>query len=216
MFNSLFTTSDLLYLLQGAWVTLQLTFWAMLIGTSTGMLLGWIRVCFPRMSLPLAWLLDVSRSVPLLIQFVLINSAKSLSGLSWSSYTVGCVVLGMYCAAYCTEIVRSGLLAVPYNLSRAARSLGLSYWQELRSITMPMAMRISFPSWLSLTLGAMKDTALVLWLGIVELLRASQTVITRIQEPLLVLCIVGLIYYIMSWGLAWLGSRVEKRWQHSD
>lgn len=39
----------------------------------------------------------------------------------------------------------------------------------------------------------MKDTSLVLWIGIVELLRASQTIVTRIQEPLFVLCIAGLV-----------------------
>ena len=63
-----------------------------------------------------------------------------------------------------------------------------------------------------MTLAAMKDTALVMWLGLAELLRASQHIINRIQEPLLVLCIVGLIYYVMSWAIAWCGAHVEKRW----
>ena len=53
-------------------------------------------------------------------------------------------------------------------------------------------------------------------IGIVELQRASQTIVTRIQEPLLVLCIAGIIYYLMSWVVARLGTRLERRWQEND
>ncbi|MBD8680169.1 amino acid ABC transporter permease [Pseudomonas sp. CFBP 13719] len=216
MFSTSLTATDLLYMLDGAWVTLQLTFWAILAGSFGGLLCGLLRALSPRASLPLAWVLDVFRSVPLLIQFVLLNSLKSIVGLNISAFSVGCIVLGVYAAAYFTEIVRSGVLAVSPSVRRASRSLGLSYWQDLRYIVLPMATRVAFPGWLNLVLGVMKDTALVMWIGIVELLRASQTIVTRIQEPLLVLCIAGLIYYVMSLVVARLGARLERRWQEND
>lgn len=208
MFSTSLTATDLLYMLDGAWVTLQLTFWAILLGSLVGLLCGLLRA--------LAWVLDVFRSVPLLIQFVLLNSLKSIVGLDISAFSVGCIVLGVYAAAYFTEIVRSGVLAVSPSVRRASRSLGLSYWQDLRYIVLPMATRVAFPGWLNLVLSVMKDTALVMWIGIVELLRASQTIVTRIQEPLLVLCIAGLIYYVMSLVVARLGARLERRWQEND
>ncbi|QGZ29393.1 amino acid ABC transporter permease [Stutzerimonas stutzeri] len=213
MFSTSLTATDLLFLLKGAGVTLMLTFWAMLLGTVAGTVFGLIRALFPRASLPLAWFLDIFRSVPLLIQFVLFNALKSIVGLDWSAFTVGCVVLGVYAAAFFTEVVRSGVLAVPGSLRLASRSLGLSYWQDLRYIVLPVATRVAFPGWVNLVLSVMKDTALVMWIGIIELLRASQTIVTRIQEPLLVLCIAGLIYYVMSLVVARLGARLEKRWQ---
>ncbi|KFE50551.1 amino acid ABC transporter permease [Pseudomonas syringae] len=216
MFSTSLTSTDLLFMLDGAWVTLQLTFWAILLGSFVGLLCGLLRALAPRASLPLAWVLDVFRSVPLLIQFVLLNSLKSIVGLNISAFSVGCIVLGVYAAAYFTEIVRSGVLAVSLSVRRASRSLGLSYWQDLRYIVLPMATRVAFPGWLNLVLGVMKDTALVMWIGIVELLRASQTIVTRIQEPLLVLCIAGLIYYVMSLVVARLGARLERRWQEND
>ncbi|KNC16650.1 MULTISPECIES: amino acid ABC transporter permease [Pseudomonas] len=216
MFSTSLTATDLVYMLDGAWVTLQLTFWAILLGSFVGLLCGLLRALLPRASLPLAWVLDVFRSVPLLIQFVLLNSFKSIAGLNISAFSVGCLVLGVYAAAYFTEIVRSGVLAVSPSVRRASRSLGLSYWQDLRYIVLPMATRVAFPGWLNLVLGVMKDTALVMWIGIVELLRASQTIVTRIQEPLLVLCIAGLIYYVMSLVVARLGARLERRWQEND
>ncbi|MBD9504566.1 amino acid ABC transporter permease [Pseudomonas sp. BGr12] len=216
MFSTSFTVNDLMFLLQGAWVTVKLTVGAMLIGTLAGVVLGWLRAALPRATMPVGWFLDIFRSVPLLIQFVLFNSLKSIVGLNWSAFTVGCLVLGIYAAAFCTEIIRSGILAVGPNIRRASRSLGLTYWQDLRYIVLPLAARVAFPGWLNLVLGVMKDTALVMWIGIVELLRASQTIVTRIQEPLLVLCVAGVIYYLMSWVVARLGARLEKRWQEND
>ncbi|WP_454870135.1 amino acid ABC transporter permease [Pseudomonas lini] len=216
MFSTGFSSNDLLFLLNGAWVTLQLTFWSIMLGSLAGLLFGLLRALLPRASLPLAWVLDVFRSVPLLIQFVLFNSLKSIVGLNISTFSVGCIVLGVYAAAYFTEIVRAGVLSVPFTVRRASRSLGLSFLQDLRWIVLPMATRVAFPGWLNLVLGVMKDTALVMWIGIVELLRASQTIVTRIQEPLLVLCIAGLIYYVMSLVVARLGARLERRWQEND
>ena len=216
MLTTSFSWNDLLFLLDGAWVTLKLTFWSIILGSFAGLLFGLLRALLPRASLPLAWVLDVFRSVPLLIQFVLFNSLKSIVGLNISAFSVGCIVLGVYAAAYFTEIVRSGVLSVPFTVRRASRSLGLSFLQDLRWIVLPMATRVAFPGWLNLVLGVMKDTALVMWIGIVELLRASQTIVTRIQEPLLVLCIAGLIYYVMSLVVARLGARLERRWQEND
>jgi len=216
MLDTSFSWNDLQFLLNGAWVTLQLTFWSIMLGSVAGLVFGLMRALLPRLSLPLAWVLDVFRSVPLLIQFVLFNSLKSIVGLDISAFAVGCIVLGVYAAAYFTEIVRGGVLAVPFTVRRASRSLGLSFFQDLRWIVLPMATRVAFPGWLNLVLGVMKDTALVMWIGIVELLRASQTIVTRIQEPLLVLCIAGLIYYVMSLVVARLGARLERRWQEND
>jgi len=111
MFSTSFTWNDFVFLLQGAWVTLQLTSWAILLGTVAGLLFGLLRALLPRASLPLAWVLDVFRSVPLLIQFVLFNSLKSIVGLNISAFSVGCIVLGSTpprisprsCAAVCWQ-----------------------------------------------------------------------------------------------------------------
>jgi polar amino acid transport system permease protein len=214
MFDTSFTWSDLLLMLEGAGVTLSITIASVLGGTLMGMVFGLVRASGPAWASGLLGaVLDVFRSVPLLIQFVLINSLKSIAGLDWSPFSVACATLSVYTAAYCTEIVRSGILAVPMTTRRAARSLGMSYTQDLTCIVLPMAVRVVLPSWIGLTLGVMKDTALVLWIGIAELLRTSQTIITRLQEPMLILTVAGLIYFVMSYPLARLGARLEKKWK---
>ena len=62
----------------------------------------------------------------------------------------------------------------------------------------------------------MKDSALVWWIGVIELLRTSQVIITRIQEPLLVLSVCGLIYFVLSYPISRLGARLEARWRDLD
>ncbi|WP_425105370.1 amino acid ABC transporter permease [Ancylobacter sp.] len=217
MFYTNMTFTDLMFILKGAGVTLSVTFWAVLGGTLLGMVLGVIRSIVPWwINAPLGLVLDVFRSVPLLIQLVLANAFKPIIGLNWSPFTVGCIVLALYTCAYCTEIVRSGYLAVPSVTRRASRSLGLTWWQDLTEIVYPIALRVALPSWIGLALGVMKDTAMVWWIGIVELLRSSQIVITRIQEPLFVLAVAGLIYFLMSFPISRLGARLEGRWREND
>jgi len=204
-------------MLKGAGVTLTITFWAVLGGTLMGLVFGLVRAVAPWwINWPLGAILDVFRSVPLLIQLVLVNSFKSILNVPASAFMVSCVVLAFYTSAYCAEIVRSGVQAVPPTTRRAARSLGLTYWQDLREIVFPIALRVSLPSWIGLTLGVMKDSALVWWIGVIELLRTSQVIITRIQEPLLVLSVCGLIYFAMSYPISRLGARLEAKWRDLD
>ncbi len=212
-----FGLQELLLMARGAGMTLMITFWAVLGGTLMGVVIGLVRSMAPWwINWPLGAVLDIFRSVPLLIQLVLVNSFKSIIGLDVSAFVVSCVVLAFYTSSYCSEIVRAGVQAVPQTTRRAARSLGLSYWQDVRVIVFPIALRVSLPSWTGLTLGVMKDSALVMWIGIAELLRTSQVIITRIQEPLLVLSVCGLLYFLMSYPISRLGARLETKWRDLD
>ena len=212
-----FGLQELLLMMRGAGMTLIITFWAVLGGTLMGVLFGLLRSVAPWwINWPLGGVLDIFRSVPLLIQLVLVNSFKSIIGFDVSAFVVSCVVLAFYTSSYCSEIVRAGVQAVPQTTRRAARSLGLTYWQDVREIVFPIALRVSLPSWTGLTLGVMKDSALVMWIGIAELLRTSQVIITRIQEPLLVLSVCGLLYFLMSYPISRLGARLETKWRDLD
>jgi len=217
MFHTSLSLNDVMFLLQGAGVTLLITFWAMLGGTILGIVFGVFRATTPWWATaPLAFVLDIFRSVPLLIQLVLVNAFQAIAGLNISAFVVSCIVLALYTSAYCSELVRGGIAAVPVTTRRAARSLGMTWWQDMTQIVYPIALRIMLPSWIGLTLGVMKDTALVSWLGIIELLRSSQIIVTRIQEPLFVLTVAGLIYFIISFPISRLGARLERKWREND
>lgn len=215
MFETAMTWNDFFFMLRGAGTTLVITFWAVLGGTVLGVIFGLIRASAPAwIGVLVGGILDIFRSVPLLIQLVLVNSFNSIARIGLDPFKIACITLALYTAAYCTEVVRSGVLAVPQTTRRAARSLGMNWHQDLIYIVLPMATRVMLPSWIGLTLGVMKDTALVLWIGIAELLKNSQTIITRLQEPLFVLMIAGCIYFAMSFPIARIGARLERKWQN--
>lgn len=218
MFQTNLSPNDLLFLAQGAGWTLLITAIAMLGGTILGVIFGVTRAVLPGWTtLPLGFLLDIFRSVPLLIQLILANSFIPILGLKATPFAVSCMVLALYTSSYCSEIVRGGVLAVPQTTRRAARSLGMTWWQDMTEIVYPMALRIMLPSWIGLTLGVMKDTALVGWIGVIELLKSSQILITRMQnEPLFILMIAGLIYFLISFPISRLGARLEKRFREND
>ncbi len=217
MFETALTFNDLLFLAKGAGMTLAVTGVSVAAGTVLGILFGVVRTQFgPIWSMPLTFFLDIFRSVPLLIQLVLFNSFQAIAKFGWGPFTTSCVVLSLYTAAYCTEIVRGGIESVPTITRRAGRSLGLSWAQDMRYIVAPLATRVSLPAWIGLTLGVMKDSALVLWLGLTELLKASQILVTRLQEPLFILMVCGAIYFLISFPIARLGGYLEKRWSPND
>lgn len=217
MFNTSLTLQDFGFLLQGAGMTLLITAVSVAAGTVMGVLFGILRVqAGPIWSAPLTFLLDIFRSVPLLIQLVLVNAFQSIAKVGWSPFTVSCVVLALYTSSFCSEIVRGGIEAVPATTRRAARSLGLTWRQDMLYIVAPLSLRVSLPAWIGLTLSVLKDSALVLWLGIIELLRASQVLVTRLQEPLLILTICGIIYFLLSFPIARLGGYLERRWSTHD
>lgn len=213
MFDTALTWNDLIFLAHGAGMTLMVTAVSVIAGTLMGIVFGVLRYqAGPVWSLPLTFVLDIFRSVPLLIQLVLANAFQAISRLGWDPFTTSCVVLSLYTAAFCTEIVRGGIEAVPHNTRRAARSLGMTWWHDMRYIVAPLATRVSLPAWIGLTLGVLKDSSLVLWLGLIELLRASQILVTRLQEPLFILMICGAIYFLLSFPIARLGGYLERRW----
>jgi hydroxyproline transport system permease protein len=120
MFNDTVSPHDIGFMLRGAGVTLMLTFWSVLGGTALGAAFGLLRASAPGWpSAALGALLDVFRSIPLLIQIILANAFVPIVGLDISAFAVACVVLAVYGAAYCTEIVRASVLAVPQVTRRA-------------------------------------------------------------------------------------------------
>lgn len=216
MFNTSLGIDDLIFLAQGAGMTILVTAIAVAIGTVLGIAFGIFRYqAGPVLAAPVTFVLDLFRSIPLLIQLVLANAfIGTVLRLKMSGFTVACAVLSLYTAAYCAEIVRGGIQAVPSNTRRAARSLGMSWFQDMTHIVLPLATRIALPSWIGLALGVMKDSALVYVVQVTELLKSTQILITRLQEPLFLLLICGAFYFIISFPIARLGGYLEKRWSN--
>ncbi|MGC1487589.1 MAG: amino acid ABC transporter permease [Albidovulum sp.] len=212
-FFSGFTPNDLWFLAEAALRTLWISVVSIALGTILGVIFGWmLHEGKLAATLMLAPVLDIFRSVPLIIQLVLFYNFAPIIGLNLDPFASGVVILTIYTAALVANVARGGIEAVGTPMRRAARSLGMTYWQDLRHVVFPIGGRAVFPSWVGVALGVMKDSALVSVLGYVELLKASQILITRTQEPFLILAIAGAFYFALSYPLSRYAASLERRW----
>lgn len=212
-FFSGFQLSDLWYLSEAAGRTLLISVISISIGSLFGVVFGWaLHSSGWAGKATLGMVLDFFRSVPLIIQLILFFNFFPIIGLALDPFVSGTIVLSIYTSALVANVARGGIEAVGEPMRRASRSLGMSYWQDLRYVVWPIGLRAVFPSWVGVALSVVKDSALVSVLGYVELLRASQILITRTQEPFIILALAGLFYFVLSYPLSVYSKKLEERW----
>ena len=211
-FFSGFTPNDLWFLGEAALRTLWISLLAISCGSLIGIGFGWVLSVSRIGGFLLSPVLDIFRSVPLIIQLVLFYNFAPMIGLRLDPFGAGLIVLLIYTSANVAYVARGGIDAVSQSMRRAARSLGMTYWQDMRYVVWPIGLRAVFPAWVGVALGVMKDSALVSVLGYVELLKASQILITRTQETILILAIAGAFYFALSYPISLFASRLEERW----
>ncbi len=209
-----FQASDLGFLAGAAGRTLLISVLSISVGTVLGCGFGWLlSVSRWAGAATLGLVLDAFRSIPLIIQLILFFNLFPIIGFPVNPFVAGTFVLVFYTSALVASVARGGIEAVPITTRRAGRSLGMTYWQDMRYVVWPIGLRAVLPAWAGVALGVLKDSALVSVLGYVELLRASQILITRTQEPFLILTIVGMFYFALSFPISRATARLERRWQ---
>jgi polar amino acid transport system permease protein len=120
---------------------------------------------------------DFFRGVPTILVIATLGfgaPALQLKGVPLSVVFWGIVSLVLVYTAYVSEVYRAGIESVHPSQTAAARSLGLSHWQSLRTVVLPQAVRRVIPPLLNDFIGLQKDTALVGFLGAVEAFKQSQ------------------------------------------
>ncbi|VAW23030.1 ABC transporter, permease protein (cluster 3, basic aa/glutamine/opines) [hydrothermal vent metagenome] len=209
-----FQLRDIWYLAEAAGRTLLISIISITVGSLLGCVFGWMLYSSKWLgAITLGLVLDAFRSVPLIIQLILFFNFFPIIGVPLDPFTAGTFVLTIYTAALVANVVRGGIEAVGIPMRRSSRSLGMSYWQDMRYVVWPIGLRAVFPAWVGVALGVMKDSSLVSVLGYVELLRASQILITRTQEPFIVLAVAGAFYFALSYPLSKFSARLEGKWQ---
>jgi polar amino acid transport system permease protein len=200
------------FILNGILNTIYISVVAIVIGTILGLIVGFMRAEANKVvNVFLSSVLDILRSVPLIIQLILFSTYIGALGHPMDPFMAGSIILSLYTMAFMSEVFRSGFESVPNTMRTAARSLGMTYWQTVRYIRIPIGMRAVFPSWLGVALSVIKDSALVSVIGYMELLRTSEQLISRTQQPLTILLGVGLFYFIISYPLSLYGKYVERK-----
>jgi polar amino acid transport system permease protein len=182
-----------------------------------GLLLALMRLSTVR---PYRWIasiyIEIFRGLPALLIFLLITFLPlALPGfvVPFGTYGQGILGLGLVGAAYQAEIFRAGLQAVPRGQIEAARSLGMSAARSQVTVVIPQAIRIVIPPTTNQFVALLKDSSLVLFLGVsgeyVELAKFGNDLASQYANATPIM-VAGITYLIVTIPLGYLAGRLEK------
>lgn len=123
------------------------------------------------------------------------------------------VAIILFTAAYIAEVVRGGLQAISRGQYEAAESLGLNYYQQMRLIILPQALKIVIPPTVGILISAFKDTSLVVIIALYDLLKTTQSVLSNpkwMGFSAEAYIFIALIYFICCYAMASYSRRLER------
>jgi His/Glu/Gln/Arg/opine family amino acid ABC transporter permease subunit len=199
-------------LLKGAGVTLVLSLVSLILGALLALPLAIMRIAGGIILKPIAkFFITILRGTPLLIQLYLVYYGLPHIGLVFDNYTVGFIVLSLYMGAYLAEILRGAIEAIDPAQTESAYSLGLSYWQAMRVVIIPQAIRLTIPPGSNQFITMLKESSLVSQIAIVELTLATIRIISFEFRPVELFIMAALIYLAITVGFVTIFSWLEKR-----
>lgn len=198
-------------LLQGAWLTVQLTLLGCALAVVAGLTAGLGKLYGPT---PVRWLanvyIEIFRGTSALVQLFWLFFVLPQFGVMLDAFTVGVLGLGLNVGAYGAEVVRGAVTAVPRGQWEAATALNMSGIQMLRRIILPQAMVAMIPPWGNLFIELLKSTALVSLITLNDLAFRAQQMNQATMKTLQIFTLVLLIYLALSLTLT-IGMRLLER-----
>lgn len=206
--------------LKGLGVTIEIAFFAAILGLIIGTLVALMRLSTKRNGKKTIWsmlagaYIDVIRGTPSVLQllimwFIVMKSCKN-------GTLVAVLSFGINSGAYVAEIVRAGILAVDKGQTEAGRSLGLTKAQTMIYIVIPQAIKNVLPPIGNEFIVLLKETAIVGYVSLTDLTRAANQITSRTLEAFMPLIGAAVIYFIIIKILTILLGILERRLRKSD
>ncbi len=201
-------------LLEGAKMTVVLSVLSIILGLLVGLPVAIIETYGGKVLRYMAMLYEGTlRGIPLLaIYMVIFFSMPLLTGIGLPAFWAAVIGLGMRSSAYQSQIFRSTIQAVGAGQIEAAYSLGMSKLETLRHIVLPQAMRMAVPAWMNEYVIVLKDTSIALAIGIVELTRQAQYLVSITGEPFRYYGLAAFLYLVMVLPLTYLAGALAKKY----
>ena len=153
----------------------------------------------------------VIRGTPLLVQLYVIFYGLPKLGVILDPFPSAIIVFSINEGAYCAETMRAALESVPSGQMEAGYCVGMNYLQIMWRIVLPQAFRTAFPPLSNSLISMVKDTSLAANITVMEMFMATQRIVARTYEPLVLYMEVGLIYLLFCTVLTWVQRAGEKR-----
>lgn len=208
-------------LLQGMWLTLKVSMYAIVFGILIGMLGGIARISKnPALKWSAITYVEIVRGSPLLVQIfiwyfvlaTLVNQLLLRYGLSEiDALYYGVAALATFTGAYVTEIVRSGIQSIHRGQTEAARSLGMTGPQAMYYIILPQAMRRILPPLAGQFISLIKDSSLLGMIAIRELTKATREAITISLSPYEFWFTCAILYLVLTFTLSMAVQYMERK-----
>lgn len=220
-FNKTFIVDDrYMYFLNGLKNTIITALAATLMGIVIGIIIAIIKVLHKKTGKLgfLNWIFElyttVIRGTPVVLQLLI--SYNLIFVFSNNAVMIGIIAFGINSGAYVSEIIRAGIMAVDDGQTEAGRSLGLSQLQTMRLIVLPQAFKNVLPALGNEFIALLKETSVIGYLGVMDLTKAAESVISRTANVYFPYLTIAVIYLIMVHGLSKLFNLLERRFAQSD
>ncbi|NTF91670.1 amino acid ABC transporter permease [Agrobacterium rhizogenes] len=171
----------------------------------------------PVISAIMGVLIDGMRSVPLLavvFMFALVMPFGLPTWLVGDKLYMVIVGFSLWVACYQSEIIRSGMQAIPRGQEDAAKSLGLGYYRRMRHIVLPQAFHATLPATINQLVVTLKETTVVVILGFFDVLASSNAAFSTAEWGFAYVetyFFVGMIFFALIFSMSRYGSYLERR-----
>ena len=199
-------------LLEGCVVTLQISFFALLLGMIFGIAGALCRISANRALNSLAFMyVWVIRGTPVMVQLFILFFGLPQLGIKLPSMVAGVLGLAINTGAYVTEIIRAGIQAVDKGQMEAALSVGMSYRQAMVRIIGPQATKICIPPLVNQFIMTLKNSSIASLVTITELFRTGEQIIYTTFRSFEVYTAVAVLYLIMNSVFMVIADRLERK-----
>lgn len=140
---------------------------------------------------------EVIRNTPLLVQVFFLFFVAPTLGVTLSAFAVGCIALVVWGGAYNVENFRAGLAAVGVRYLEGARALGFSKRRAFLHITVPIGIRLSLPGLTNTLISVLKNSALMLGIGLAELTFVVQRLSAETFRTVELFIVLGVVYLVL-------------------
>lgn len=201
------------FMIQGIWYTILISFSSMILGLVISLFLALARQSsYKLLRWPARVYISFMRGTPILVFLFILYLGLPLVGIEFTALTAAIVGFTLNSTAYMAEINRGALSAIPSGQWHSARALGLTYWQTLKSIVIPQAIRIAIPSHANVFLDLVKASSLAAVISVPELFQHAKIVAGRTYDSMTMYILVALIYWGICTCLSALQDYLEKRY----
>lgn len=205
-----------LLLLDGIGVTIKISLLAVLIGIAIGLVIAFCALSKKKvLNLIGKVYTDVIRGTPSVTQLMIIYFVV-FATVDLEKWVIAAIAFGINSGAYVSEIIRAGILSIDKGQTEAGRSLGLNAMQTMVSIVIPQAVKNIFPALCNEFIVLIKETAIVGYIGLVDIQKAGDLIKSATFEAFMPLIATAIIYFVLIKTLTLALARVEKALRKSD